>query len=310
METGDVSLLLEAAELLDQRDEEAQRRSAGSSSGYYSDASSTDFVVPDTMNNMRDDRYYATRTNKHKHKQKRMSPPHHQGTNSSSSKDAGKRSGGSSLHNEVEKRRRAHLAQCYSHLRDVLPLAPGSKTSNVVVLRSATEYIKELEKEEADLRKLKLELQQEREKLAGLCGKDLHQMGRKVKKFEEEPATVPSSPVPHAADDDDVDDDSMVVDGDSCVVPDNESRSVSPMFSATASALYGDLHGVGKKLGSLQQPLLSYPTLSASDDSDEDNSEGSPPTQGLLMLAAAMEEACVPASRSGRRLGRKPVRFC
>jgi len=54
-------------------------------------------------------------------------------------------------HNEVEKRRRALLTKCYSVLHDLIPSIAGTKASNVTVLRSAAEYIKELEQEEKQL---------------------------------------------------------------------------------------------------------------------------------------------------------------
>jgi len=50
------------------------------------------------------------------------------------------------LHNFIEKKRRAELADCYSRLRDVIPenFLPAGKVSNVVVLQSAVIYINDI----------------------------------------------------------------------------------------------------------------------------------------------------------------------
>mmetsp|Transcript_5257 Transcript_5257/g.7462 ORF Transcript_5257/g.7462 Transcript_5257/m.7462 type:complete len:299 (-) Transcript_5257:184-1080(-) len=47
-------------------------------------------------------------------------------------------------HNEVEKRRRAYLTQCYVELQAVVPSIADCKASNVTVLRNAAEYIQKL----------------------------------------------------------------------------------------------------------------------------------------------------------------------
>lgn len=57
---------------------------------------------------------------------------------------------GSSQHNEVEKRRRAHLAECYNKLKTVLPKS-SAKASNVSVLKSAVDEIRALDKEQKQL---------------------------------------------------------------------------------------------------------------------------------------------------------------
>lgn len=44
-------------------------------------------------------------------------------------------------HNEVEKRRRAYLTQCYIELQNVVPIISDCKASNVTVLKHATDYI-------------------------------------------------------------------------------------------------------------------------------------------------------------------------
>mmetsp|Transcript_21672 Transcript_21672/g.64698 ORF Transcript_21672/g.64698 Transcript_21672/m.64698 type:complete len:201 (+) Transcript_21672:171-773(+) len=44
-------------------------------------------------------------------------------------------------HNEVEKRRRAYLTQCYVELQSVVPSIADCKASNVTVLRSAADYV-------------------------------------------------------------------------------------------------------------------------------------------------------------------------
>lgn len=48
-------------------------------------------------------------------------------------------------HNEVEKRRRAYLTNCYNDLHNILPMISGTKASNATVLRSAVDHIKALE---------------------------------------------------------------------------------------------------------------------------------------------------------------------
>jgi len=52
---------------------------------------------------------------------------------------------GAAQHNEVEKRRRAYLAHCYSALKLAVPGLEKSKASNVTVLRAAVDEIKRLE---------------------------------------------------------------------------------------------------------------------------------------------------------------------
>eukprot|EP00035_Acanthoeca_spectabilis_P038556 m.54238 g.54238 ORF g.54238 m.54238 type:complete len:306 (-) comp9186_c0_seq2:158-1075(-) len=47
-------------------------------------------------------------------------------------------------HNEVEKRRRAYLTQCYVELQAVVPSIADCKASNVTVLRNAADYIHNL----------------------------------------------------------------------------------------------------------------------------------------------------------------------
>mmetsp|Transcript_21673 Transcript_21673/g.64706 ORF Transcript_21673/g.64706 Transcript_21673/m.64706 type:complete len:314 (+) Transcript_21673:171-1112(+) len=47
-------------------------------------------------------------------------------------------------HNEVEKRRRAYLTQCYVELQSVVPSIADCKASNVTVLRSAADYVQKL----------------------------------------------------------------------------------------------------------------------------------------------------------------------
>eukprot|EP00037_Helgoeca_nana_P006320 m.58260 g.58260 ORF g.58260 m.58260 type:complete len:291 (-) comp17210_c0_seq2:238-1110(-) len=48
-------------------------------------------------------------------------------------------------HNEVEKRRRAYLTQCYIELQNVVPIISDCKASNVTVLKHATDYILKLQ---------------------------------------------------------------------------------------------------------------------------------------------------------------------
>eukprot|EP00041_Stephanoeca_diplocostata_P018684 m.393636 g.393636 ORF g.393636 m.393636 type:complete len:319 (-) comp21087_c1_seq33:214-1170(-) len=74
---------------------------------------------------------------------------------------AGKRS--SNAHNEVEKRRRAFLTQCYNELHREVPSIAGTKASNVVVLQSASEHIKDLEETERALVAAKADLMRHRE---------------------------------------------------------------------------------------------------------------------------------------------------
>lgn len=54
-------------------------------------------------------------------------------------------------HNEVEKKRRAYLSECYTQLRDVLPGIAGTKASNVTVLRTAAAQVAALQEEERAL---------------------------------------------------------------------------------------------------------------------------------------------------------------
>jgi len=54
-------------------------------------------------------------------------------------------------HNEVEKRRRAYLSSCYIELKALLPSISEIKASNVAILRTAVEQIKELESTERNL---------------------------------------------------------------------------------------------------------------------------------------------------------------
>eukprot|EP00038_Savillea_parva_P030975 m.81984 g.81984 ORF g.81984 m.81984 type:complete len:277 (-) comp9434_c2_seq1:632-1462(-) len=57
----------------------------------------------------------------------------------------------SETHNEVEKRRRAYLTQCYTRLQCAVPAIADCKASNVTVLRSAAEYILQLQHDEQRL---------------------------------------------------------------------------------------------------------------------------------------------------------------
>lgn len=54
-------------------------------------------------------------------------------------------------HNEIEKKRRAYLTECYGQLRDTLPGIAGTKASNVTVLRTAAAQIAALQEEERAL---------------------------------------------------------------------------------------------------------------------------------------------------------------
>lgn len=58
-------------------------------------------------------------------------------------------------HNEVEKRRRAYLLQCYHGLQKEVPSIANSKASNVTVLRCAAQHIRDLQEEESRLVSMK-----------------------------------------------------------------------------------------------------------------------------------------------------------
>lgn len=132
-------------------------------------------------------------------------------------------SGSNNAHNEVEKRRRAYLTQCYTELHNILPNIAGSKASNATVLRTATDHIKVLEHEAKALnealreqRARRQQLLARREELQGICAAEVP--------FAT-PLAKQSCPM------------MMGIDGagsDSEMapeVPDNLSRPVSPTFS-------------------------------------------------------------------------------
>lgn len=73
-------------------------------------------------------------------------------------------------HNEVEKKRRAYLAECYAQLRDVLPGIAGTKASNVTVLRTASAQIAALKEEERALLHAHAEQMRLRSVLNGMAG--------------------------------------------------------------------------------------------------------------------------------------------
>lgn len=73
-------------------------------------------------------------------------------------------------HNEVEKKRRAYLAECYAQLRDVLPGIAGTKASNVTVLRTASAQITALQEEERALLHAHAEQIRLRSVLQGMAG--------------------------------------------------------------------------------------------------------------------------------------------
>lgn len=58
-------------------------------------------------------------------------------------------------HNSVEKQRRAFLSNCYSRLKELVPVISSSKASNAIVLKRAAEHIKELQdKDDALLKEI------------------------------------------------------------------------------------------------------------------------------------------------------------
>lgn len=127
-------------------------------------------------------------------------------------------SSSNSAHNEVEKRRRAYLTQCYNQLHKILPQIAGAKASNATVLRSATDHIKALEREEKMLLAAKnrqLKIRQEilaRRARARQSRQELLEGHTKPSPIDE---TVPVSSE----------------DEGGALVPDNASRPVSPNLS-------------------------------------------------------------------------------
>lgn len=120
-------------------------------------------------------------------------------------------------HNEVEKRRRAFLTRCYNELHHILPTIAGTKASNATVLRTATDHIKALEREEKMLLAAKRQQLQIREQILARRARVASSMTQHRQRHQT-PATVPS-------DEDAVDED------DTAMVPDTESRPVSPNMS-------------------------------------------------------------------------------
>lgn len=70
-------------------------------------------------------------------------------------------------HNEVEKRRRAHLAARYLELKAAIPEIVDTKISNAMILRAAAEEIRKLEAAERELMEQKLERERLRRELIG-----------------------------------------------------------------------------------------------------------------------------------------------
>lgn len=131
-------------------------------------------------------------------------------------------SGSNSAHNEVEKRRRAYLTQCYTELHNILPNIAGSKASNATVLRTATDHIKVLELEAKNLNEAlqaqrirRQQLLARREELQGLSAGEV-------------PVATPrAKPTSSMMSIDDAGSDNEMAPE----VPDNLSRPVSPSFS-------------------------------------------------------------------------------
>lgn len=210
MEAGGItSMLLEAADLLNQGD---NKRSPAKHSNHHSD-SSDDFVVPQQSDSSDHDDAPSYPSGKGKLKSK------HHHTRKSTKRPYSKPSPsprGPAQHNEVEKRRRAHLANCYIQLKTELPSIAATKASNVVILRTAFDQIKELEKEHSQLMTEKAVLMAQRNELKA-------RINFALQEGKSDNAAVPTISSPESCDPTEMD-----YDEDSCVVPDNCSRAVSP----------------------------------------------------------------------------------
>lgn len=120
-------------------------------------------------------------------------------------------------HNEVEKRRRAFLTRCYNELHHILPTIAGTKASNATVLRTATDHIKALEREEKMLLAAKRQQLQIREQILARRARVASSMTQH-RQQQQTLATVPS-------------DEPAIDEDDTAMVPDRESRPVSPNMS-------------------------------------------------------------------------------
>lgn len=134
---------------------------------------------------------------------------------------------GANAHNEVEKRRRAYLTACYTELHTILPQISGTKASNATVLRSATEHIKALEREEKMLLAAKKRELRKRQEILARQSRGARALQHRRKELMAAALQVHmpqqivlESPVHSQSEDE-----------GAATVPDNASRPVSPNLS-------------------------------------------------------------------------------
>jgi len=99
-------------------------------------------------------------------------------------------------HNQLEKNRRAHLRDCLTSLRDLVPTPPDqTKATTLSLLQSAKQYIKVLEVHDKEAQVIKRKLYGEQQKLRRkltslISGASQEETPVKVPKFETEEIDV------------------------------------------------------------------------------------------------------------------------